>query len=213
MINSMIPIFNVNTITFAFAHYMSFHSIVNSRMNIIANMTFVYRFNLSKCQLNVAIDLLFKDLIGLFCVIYCGHVRWHAFLILNSNSICIFPWSIFVGAPQAQSTLESQRKINETGAIYKCDLETHNNNNNNNADHCIPFSFDTLGNTNEENNAYTYNSEKKDHQWLGAAMDGNEFNTDKMVVSKWTLGRNAFEFIARFRQCILIVRVFFLSIL
>lgn len=49
----------------------------------------------------------------------------------------------------------------------------------------MPFLFDTLGNTNEENNAYTYNAERKDHQWLGAAMDGDEFNTDKMVVSEW----------------------------
>lgn len=87
--------------------------------------------------------------------------------------------SIFIGAPQAQSTLESQRKINETGAIYKCDLDDKNTND----EHCQPFSFDLLGNRNDEKNDYTYNAENKDYQWLGATMDGGELNTDKMVVS------------------------------
>lgn len=95
----------------------------------------------------------------------------------NINLISCVHFSVIVGAPQAQSTLESQRKINESGAIFKCNL------NSNNAEPCAPFLFDGFGNTQGENNAYTYNSEKKDHQWLGMAMDGNEFDSERMVVS------------------------------
>ncbi|XP_055921034.1 integrin alpha-PS3 isoform X2 [Eupeodes corollae] len=81
--------------------------------------------------------------------------------------------SVIVGAPRAQSTLESQRRINETGAIYKCTIATGT---------CAPFIFDDTGNINDENSAYTYDSEKKDHQWLGASMDGGPRDTDKLVV-------------------------------
>lgn len=79
-----------------------------------------------------------------------------------------------VGAPRAQSSLEMQRKINETGAIYKCSFQSTS---------CEPFVFDSLGNINNENNIYTYNSEKKDHQWLGASMDGNSLDSERFVVS------------------------------
>lgn len=47
---------------------------------------------------------------------------------------------------------------------------------------CAPFIFDPNGNINSENNEYTYDSEKKDNQWLGAAMDGGTADTDKLVV-------------------------------
>lgn len=105
---------------------------------------------------------------------YCSF--FHCFCLLNWSIWFTFR-SVIIGAPQAQSSLESQRKINETGAIYKCSLDPTA------AEQCSPFLFDGLGNTNEEYNAYTHNSEKKDHQWLGAAIDGNEFDSEKMVVS------------------------------
>lgn len=79
-----------------------------------------------------------------------------------------------VGAPRAQTTLASQRAINESGAIYKCSLTSAN---------CEPFIFDTLGNTNYESDEYTHKNEKKDNQWLGAAIDGNGLETDRFVVS------------------------------
>lgn len=79
-----------------------------------------------------------------------------------------------VGAPRAQSSLEMQRKINETGAIYKCSFQSSS---------CEPYVFDSLGNINNEYDAYTYNSEKKDHQWLGASMDGNSLDGERFVVS------------------------------
>lgn len=81
-----------------------------------------------------------------------------------------------MGAPQAQSTLESQRKVNETGVIYKCQLDQQT------SDGCAPFVFDPWGNTHAEFNDYAYNNEKKDYQWLGASMDGNAFDNDKFVV-------------------------------
>lgn len=70
-----------------------------------------------------------------------------------------------------------QRKINETGAIYKCNLERTINGT------CVPFVFDSDGNYHEGNNEFTFNKEKKDFQWLGASMDGTASDTDKFVVS------------------------------
>lgn len=85
--------------------------------------------------------------------------------------------SVIVGAPRAQSTLSVQRSINETGAIYKCSLDQTDN------EPCVPFVFDVWGNTMDSTDQFTYNNEKKDHQWLGAAMDGNANDGDKLVVS------------------------------
>lgn len=85
-------------------------------------------------------------------------------------------YSVLVGAPRAQSTLEMQQKINETGAIYKCNLERTSNRT------CVPFVFDSHGNNHEENKDFTFNREKKDFQWLGASMDGSASDTDKFVV-------------------------------
>lgn len=79
-----------------------------------------------------------------------------------------------VGAPRAQSSLEMQRNINETGSIYKCSFRSSS---------CEPFVFDKAGNVNNENTAYTFDSEKKEHQWLGAAMDGNSLDGERFVVS------------------------------
>ncbi|KAJ6640903.1 Integrin alpha-PS3 [Pseudolycoriella hygida] len=80
---------------------------------------------------------------------------------------------VMVGAPRAQSSLEMQRKINETGAIYKCSFQSST---------CEPYVFDNLGNINNENNFFTYNSERKDNQWLGASMDGNSMDAERFVV-------------------------------
>lgn len=80
-----------------------------------------------------------------------------------------------VGAPRAQTTLASQRAINESGAVYKCSLTSAK---------CEPFILDSLGNTNYESDEYTHRNEKKDNQWLGAAIDGNGLETDRFVVSK-----------------------------
>lgn len=82
--------------------------------------------------------------------------------------------SIMIGAPRAQSTLESQRKITETGAVYKCKFSDN--------DLCTPYHFDTIGNTKVENTDLGYNSEKKDFQMLGASMDGHETESSRFVV-------------------------------
>ncbi|XP_065370369.1 integrin alpha-PS3-like isoform X2 [Calliphora vicina] len=81
---------------------------------------------------------------------------------------------IIIGAPRAQSTLDSQRKVNETGAIYRCPLD--------NPTACKPYVFDDLGNRNIEQSDYTFDSEKRDFQWLGASMDGGLKDTDKFIV-------------------------------
>ncbi|XP_037824553.1 integrin alpha-PS3-like isoform X1 [Lucilia sericata] len=82
--------------------------------------------------------------------------------------------SVIIGAPRAQSTLELQRKVNETGAIYRCPLDKPTA--------CYPYIFDIQGNRNIEHSDYTYDSEKRDFQWLGASMDGGLKDTDKFIV-------------------------------
>ncbi|XP_055379862.1 integrin alpha-PS3-like, partial [Condylostylus longicornis] len=81
--------------------------------------------------------------------------------------------SLFIGAPRAQSHLESQRNVNETGSIYKCSLVNGL---------CNPYIFDKYGNQFFENNDYTWNNEKKDNQWLGGSMDGGSKDSDLLVV-------------------------------
>ncbi|XP_016941080.4 integrin alpha-PS3 isoform X1 [Drosophila suzukii] len=83
------------------------------------------------------------------------------------------PNGIIVGAPRAQSTLESQRSINETGAIYRCSLTDGA---------CSPYVLDPRGNVDAPYNEYTFDSERKDFQWLGGAMDGGTRDTDKLLV-------------------------------
>lgn len=78
-----------------------------------------------------------------------------------------------VGAPRAQSTLDSQRKVNETGAVYKCIIETGV---------CEPYVFDMLGNVRAERQELTYESSIKSHQMLGAVMDGHNSESDRFVV-------------------------------
>lgn len=83
---------------------------------------------------------------------------------------------IMVSAPRAQSTLEMQRKINETGAIYKCTFggETPGT--------CAPFVFDRLGDVDTPSSYGVYRGRKKEHQWLGMSMDGKGAASDKFVV-------------------------------
>ncbi|XP_016977271.2 LOW QUALITY PROTEIN: integrin alpha-PS3 [Drosophila rhopaloa] len=88
-------------------------------------------------------------------------------------TLVIRPTSIFVGAPRAQSTLDSQSTINETGAIYRCSLTDGD---------CIPYVLDARGDVDAPDNGYTWNSESKDYQWLGGSMDGGTRDTDKLLV-------------------------------
>lgn len=88
--------------------------------------------------------------------------------------ISLYYSSLIIGAPRAQSTLEPQRNINETGAIYRCPLDTTKT--------CYPYIFDDKGNRNIEQSEYTYDSEKRDFQWLGASMDGGLTDNEKLVV-------------------------------
>lgn len=93
--------------------------------------------------------------------------------------------SIMIGAPRAQSTLESQRKVDESGAVFKCNFVDDQP--------CHPYNFDTIGNTRIENTDLAYNSEKKDFQFLGAAMDGHESEFDRFVVCAPTLKADVSE--------------------
>uniref|UniRef100_A0A336MXS4 CSON002754 protein n=1 Tax=Culicoides sonorensis TaxID=179676 RepID=A0A336MXS4_CULSO len=81
--------------------------------------------------------------------------------------------SILIGAPKAQTHLASQRRVNETGGLYKCNFE-------NGA--CEPFIVDIYGNTVVEDTRFAYNSEKKDFQLLGYTMDGLSSDNSKFVV-------------------------------
>ncbi|XP_053683048.1 integrin alpha-PS3-like [Sabethes cyaneus] len=88
-------------------------------------------------------------------------------------ALTLRPGGVVVGAPRAQSNLPSQRKINETGALYKCLYASGE---------CSPFYVDRNGNTNEEKETFAYSSEKKDYQMLGASMDGHGSDGDRFVV-------------------------------
>lgn len=89
-------------------------------------------------------------------------------------SIVLRTNSVLIGAPRAQSTLATQRKVEETGIVYKCNLIDEQP--------CHPYHFDVSGNTRIENTESDYNSEKKDFQMLGAAMDGHESEQSRFVV-------------------------------
>ncbi|XP_052863834.1 integrin alpha-PS3-like [Anopheles cruzii] len=88
-------------------------------------------------------------------------------------SLNLRPAGVVVGAPRAQSDLPAQRKVNETGAIYRCRFSDG---------HCAPYYFDRLGNTQQEQSDFAYNSEKKDFQMLGGSMDGHGADGDRLVV-------------------------------
>lgn len=82
---------------------------------------------------------------------------------------------LMVSAPRAQTTLELQRKLNETGAIYKCPL-------NGSSTTCAPYVFDNAGNVEGGKVFGHYQSRRKQEQWLGMAMDGKSSPNDKFVV-------------------------------
>ncbi|XP_016977688.2 integrin alpha-PS3-like [Drosophila rhopaloa] len=88
-------------------------------------------------------------------------------------SLVIRPNSIIVGAPRAQSTLDSQKTINETGAIYRCSLSSGS---------CSPYVLDPLGDVNAPDKGLTWDSDRKDFQWLGGSMDGGTGDKDKLIV-------------------------------
>ncbi|KAG4071617.1 hypothetical protein HA402_011771 [Bradysia odoriphaga] len=80
---------------------------------------------------------------------------------------------VLVGAPRAQSTLETQQNINETGAIYRCTFEPSA---------CSPYHYDELGNIEAQDTGDQFTRERKDHQWLGAVMDGSSSDDDRFIV-------------------------------
>ncbi|KAJ6640899.1 Integrin alpha-PS3 [Pseudolycoriella hygida] len=81
--------------------------------------------------------------------------------------------SVLVGAPRAQSTLETQQNINETGAIYRCTFAPTI---------CSLYNYDELGNIETQDTGGQLTREKKDHQWLGMVMDGSSSDDDRFVV-------------------------------
>lgn len=83
--------------------------------------------------------------------------------------------SVLIGAPRSQSVLESQKNINETGTIYKCDLIGSNVNK-----QCYPYAIDIYGNRFFENSYFYF--ENKEYQMLGASMDGLSSESNKFVV-------------------------------
>uniref|UniRef100_A0A182U096 Uncharacterized protein n=1 Tax=Anopheles melas TaxID=34690 RepID=A0A182U096_9DIPT len=99
-------------------------------------------------------------------MLVCKYVC-HQFFGVDSKFTLNGGQSVLVGAPQAQSDLEYQRNINETGAIYKCSFEKPTE--------CVPYRLDRQGNTNYEDyytNHPEIRSELKEHQMLGATVDG-----------------------------------------
>ncbi|KAH8348114.1 hypothetical protein KR084_004242, partial [Drosophila pseudotakahashii] len=88
-------------------------------------------------------------------------------------SLVIRTQSIIVGAPRAQSTLNSQSTIEEPGAIYRCSLKNAR---------CSTYVLDFKGNVNTTNNIPIMKSQFKDFQWLGGSMDGGTRDTDKLLV-------------------------------
>ena len=73
--------------------------------------------------------------------------------------------SVIIGAPRSKSVLNSQTNIDETGTIYKCDLNGSNVNKK-----CYPYNFDLSGN--KKLNDSFFKTENKEYQMLGASMDG-----------------------------------------
>lgn len=83
--------------------------------------------------------------------------------------------SLIIGAPRAESTLGGQRKLRETGEIYKCNLSNF---------WCYVYVFDKDGNTRTDNSwsISEHSSENKNFQLLGGAMDGGGSDSDRFVV-------------------------------
>lgn len=83
---------------------------------------------------------------------------------------------IIIGAPRAQTTIDTHRKFNETGVIFKCQLDTSRT-----TQACSPYYFDKDPKTNVDR-VHEYEFEKKEFQMLGFAMDGFEDENDQFVV-------------------------------
>ncbi|XP_063697187.1 integrin alpha-PS3-like [Culicoides brevitarsis] len=93
--------------------------------------------------------------------------------------------SILVGAPKAQTHLPAQRRVNETGGVYRCNFKDGS---------CESFIVDAKGNTNMEDTSVAYNSEKKDFQLLGYSMDGLSSDNSKFVVCSPKLKANLLSY-------------------
>uniref|UniRef100_A0A182IK10 Integrin alpha second immunoglobulin-like domain-containing protein n=1 Tax=Anopheles atroparvus TaxID=41427 RepID=A0A182IK10_ANOAO len=109
------------------------------------------------------------------------------------------PSRVLVGAPRAQSDVEYQRNVNETGAVYRCSFSP------NATSPCAPVQLDRQGNTNYENE-YHYQeirSEKKDHQMLGASVDGLGTDGDWFVACAPKMIGNLVSFYALHGICYL----------
>ncbi|CAO1409349.1 unnamed protein product [Diamesa serratosioi] len=82
--------------------------------------------------------------------------------------------SVIIGAPRSQSVLKLQKNINETGTIYKCDLNGSNINK-----ECYPYTFDFLGNMETIDKEFDSN---KEYQMLGGSMDGIGSESSTFIV-------------------------------
>ncbi|XP_058066154.1 integrin alpha-PS3-like [Anopheles bellator] len=88
-------------------------------------------------------------------------------------SISLRKSGVLVGAPRAQSDLESQRNINEIGTIFRCNFTQ--------TSPCWQYRFDRQGNTNYEEHFDEIRSERKDYQMFGASVDGLASDQDWFV--------------------------------
>lgn len=81
--------------------------------------------------------------------------------------------SILIGAPK----YTKDKKINETGVIYKCEISELN------ATNCYPYEFHRNNNVKfSESSPFAYlKSEINEYQMLGSTMDGFGSETDKFV--------------------------------
>lgn len=79
-------------------------------------------------------------------------------------------------APRATSTYSSQAKVNRTGAVFQCDLQTGE---------CAQYRLLAPGSDGTEQRVeqgYIYIKPDREYGWLGAAMDGPNRIDDPLVV-------------------------------
>lgn len=85
-----------------------------------------------------------------------------------------------MAAPRAQSSIALQRAINETGVIFRCSLSMEQLLSN----ECEPINIENRGNIYDERTTDDglLKGEKRDNQWLGAAMVGGVGEGDTLLV-------------------------------
>lgn len=86
-----------------------------------------------------------------------------------------------MSAPRAQSSSALQRTINETGVIFRCH---HNHSAKHATNQCAAIVIENRGNIFDERSQDDglLKGEKRDYQWLGAAMDGGARDGDSLAV-------------------------------